>query len=286
MMFVGASRLGFGCASLGSRIGDVAGRRALAAAFDQGITWYDLAPSYGDGRAESIFGNFAKDRRDKLFICTKCGIESRSPPMVAGLLRPLVRAVLTATPRMRPLITRARLPAHRIPLTGAFVRSSLERSLRRLRTDYVDVLALHEPTPEEADNEDIIRALEDAVKTGKARAAGVAGAAQTVAHVLTNRSEGNMVFSHVQVAALDYAQIGPLLGPPNQLPWCVTHSVFTARPTLATLPNDPLDVALRENSHGVVLASMFSAKHLAENIATLAKYNTAVSRLTQIPPEL
>ena len=52
------SCLGFGCASLGSRVGAAPGLRALAAAHDAGVAWFDLAPLYGAGRAEEIAGRF------------------------------------------------------------------------------------------------------------------------------------------------------------------------------------------------------------------------------------
>ena len=52
------SRIGFGCASLGSRIGSREGINALERAYTAGVTWYDVAPSYGDGMAESIVGEF------------------------------------------------------------------------------------------------------------------------------------------------------------------------------------------------------------------------------------
>ena len=56
------SCLGFGCASLGTRVGEAAGLRALDAAYDAGVTWLDLAPLYGGGRAEEIAGRFLKGR--------------------------------------------------------------------------------------------------------------------------------------------------------------------------------------------------------------------------------
>ena len=43
------SAIGFGCASLGSRISAADGRRAIARALDLGLTWFDVAPPYGDG---------------------------------------------------------------------------------------------------------------------------------------------------------------------------------------------------------------------------------------------
>jgi aryl-alcohol dehydrogenase-like predicted oxidoreductase len=63
----------------------------------------------------------------------------------------------------------------KVPLSAELIRTSVEESLRRLRTDYVDVLALHRPTVEEVVREDIILALERVVQDGKARAISIAG---------------------------------------------------------------------------------------------------------------
>ena len=48
---IAPSRLGFGCASLGSRVAAADGLNALAAAFDAGVNWFDVAPAYGAGEA-------------------------------------------------------------------------------------------------------------------------------------------------------------------------------------------------------------------------------------------
>ena len=72
------SCLGFGCASLGSRVGEAPGLRALDAAFDAGVTWLDLAPLYGGGRAEEIAGRFLKGRRDTVQVCSKVGLAPRA----------------------------------------------------------------------------------------------------------------------------------------------------------------------------------------------------------------
>ena len=77
------SCLGFGCASLGSRVGEAPGLRALAAALDAGVTWLDLAPLYGGGRAEEIAGRFLQGRpRDAVQLCSKVGL---APPGAEGL---------------------------------------------------------------------------------------------------------------------------------------------------------------------------------------------------------
>ena len=78
------SVLGFGCASLGSRVSPRAGLAALHRAFDAGVTWFDLAPAYGAGEAETIFADFLAQRRDRVQVLTKVGL---APPARSGALR-------------------------------------------------------------------------------------------------------------------------------------------------------------------------------------------------------
>ena len=68
------SALGFGCASLGTRAGAAAGRRALEEAHAAGVTWFDLAPVYGGGAAEAIAAPFLKAHRDTVQVATKAGL--------------------------------------------------------------------------------------------------------------------------------------------------------------------------------------------------------------------
>ena len=89
------SCLGFGCASLGSRVGEAPGLRALEAAFDAGVTWLDLAPLYGAGRAEEIAGRFLKGRRDAVQVCSKVGLAPTTGGLKAALL-PAARAARLA----------------------------------------------------------------------------------------------------------------------------------------------------------------------------------------------
>ncbi len=81
---IAPSRLGFGCASLGSRVAAADGLNALAAAFDAGVNWFDVAPAYGAGEAETLLGRFLRGRRDRAFVVTKVGM---APPRRLGALR-------------------------------------------------------------------------------------------------------------------------------------------------------------------------------------------------------
>jgi aryl-alcohol dehydrogenase-like predicted oxidoreductase len=103
---------------------------------DAGGNVIDTAVNYRDGASEQIVGEILAGRRDRFVLCTKYGVSrDRADPNAAG--------------------------AHRKNL-----RLSLETSLRRLRTDYIDVLYLHlrdQLTPVE----ETMRALDDAVASGK-----------------------------------------------------------------------------------------------------------------------
>ena len=295
--FPSASRLGFGCASLGSRVGRREGLQALAAAHDRGINWLDLAPSYGDGEAEPIVAEFMHGRRGTLHIASKCGI---APPEVGALARiakPVARAVVQAVPNLRGVVARGRAGAATLPLSGTLIRDSVERSLRRLRTDHLDVIALHDPNPADVIREDVAGALSDVLKAGKARVAGVAGSIEAALAAL----RAGLPIGHVQIAdgpgqaGLD--RLRKEAGGKLANVHVVTHSLYS-RPMLtaaltatgerqrrireqldaagyggldygSAIHAAALDYALRSNPSGTVLLSMFKRAHIDANVARL-----------------
>ena len=131
---VAPSRLGFGCASLGSRVAAADGLNALAAAFDAGVNWFDVAPAYGAGEAETLLGRFLRGRRDRAFVVTKVGM---APPRRLGALRlayalgrPLAARATALRSGFRSLaVTRNR----HMPLTAALIERSIGESLQSAR---------------------------------------------------------------------------------------------------------------------------------------------------------
>jgi aryl-alcohol dehydrogenase-like predicted oxidoreductase len=120
---------------------DAVSRRALAHAFERGITFFDTSPAYGDGRSERLIGETFRDRRDKVVIATKAGYRSWA-----------------AAPDYSP----------------AAIRASVEGSLARLGTDYVDLLQLHNaPAALLRGEPAIAAALDELARAGKIRAWGV-----------------------------------------------------------------------------------------------------------------
>jgi aryl-alcohol dehydrogenase-like predicted oxidoreductase len=189
------SAIGFGCASLGSRISPPQGLRAIAQALDLGVTWFDVAPPYGDGHAEALLGQALQGRRDRVVICTKFGIEPPQLSLAARMIRPLARHVVATLPKLRQVVAGGRSTGSRTPIEPAAIEASVTRSLRLLKTDYIDVLAVHEPTPCDAKNPAMFEVLQRLRERGRVRAISVAGSPDTIeaaAQALATRSAAEL----------------------------------------------------------------------------------------------
>ena len=138
------SRLGAGLAEIGFGLTladvDVAGE-ILNAALDAGINFLDTAACYGV--SEELIGRTVAHRRDEYVLATKCG-------HVAG-------------------------DYQGEPWTAETVTHSIERSLRRLRTDYLDLVQLHSCGVDVLERGEVITALQDAQQAGKTRYIGYSG---------------------------------------------------------------------------------------------------------------
>jgi aryl-alcohol dehydrogenase-like predicted oxidoreductase len=246
------SALGFGCASLGSRVsrknGIVAIERALAA----GITWFDVAPSYGDGEAEAILSEALGGA--SVAILTKVGLHARSTRGIGKVARIIVRPVISALPALRSLIKPMRAGAiGRVALSAENIRTSVARSLERLRVDRVAVLALHDPSEEDVRSDEVLRALDDVRRQGFAARIGIAGS--YARFVAANAVDGKIDVA--QFAAADGVhRIAPLRA---RGVFTIVHSVFAGGASLSD--------CFAANPAGVVLASSFKPEHLKANVA-------------------
>jgi hypothetical protein len=281
------SALGFGCAPLGSHVSEAQGMRALHAAFDRGVTWYDVAPPYGDGEAEEILGRFLAGRRDQVVICTKFGVPRPVIPPVMRFVRPAVRLAARMLRPLRGGMEKVRRFANKDRLHPEEIESSVTDSLRRLRTDYIDVLALHEPSPRDCANEAVARELRRMVQKGYVRAVAIAGSPEAVV-------SGSRASELYRIAQLPDSPFAPALARvtaalgEDTSPFFVTHSVFSAHDLLSRLLvgdggrlgalasqlaySPPfmvsemlLDHAFAANPQGVILASMFTQAHINMN---------------------
>ena len=132
---------GLGCNNFGRRL-DLARTRAVVdAAIDAGITLLDTADVYGIGASEELLGEVLAGRRDQVVLATKFGL--RGADMGYG-------------------------PAAGARGGRAYIRRAVEASLRRLRTDYIDLYQLHTPDPQTPVAE-TLAALTELVAEGKVR---------------------------------------------------------------------------------------------------------------------
>lgn len=276
-LFPNASRLGLGCASLGSRIGHKAGERALEAAFAHGLNWFDLSPSYGDGEAEAILATFATSRRDRIHICTKVGMAPGAVHPLVRALKPLAQRVIALAPGLRSVISRGREAPHRLPIRGDVILSSIERSLRRLRTDHVDVLALHYPEPDDLAREDVLRALETATASGMAKVVGVAGAPELARTVVA----GCLRFEHIQFKAGylgdDVIDLAPVAAMARSV---AVHSLFASVPTVQARLEDDIyltRLVLKRHSYGMEIGQALRAAMLDDALARVPNAVIVVS---------
>ncbi len=168
------SRLGFGCASL-MRRSKRERMTLLDTAFDCGIRHFDVAAMYGLGQTEYELGRFAFGRRDQLTIATKFGLGV--PRWIAPLARyqDPARAALERLPNARRSVkSRSDRPAPARTYSAADAQKSLDVSLRKLDTDYVDIFFIHDPRPgDDIRVDELVDFLTSAQTAGKIRAWGV-----------------------------------------------------------------------------------------------------------------
>ncbi|MDP9038557.1 MAG: aldo/keto reductase [Acidobacteriota bacterium] len=150
----------------------------LEAAFDAGIRHFDVAPAYGFGQAEGCLGEFIATRRDQVTITTKYGIPPAKSPGLVGLARRLAKPLVHALPgvkrRLAHVAGKAFSGGEKAAFSAAEARQSLERSLRELKTERIDLWLLHEVRADDLRNADeLLHFLEDRVAEGTIGAFGV-----------------------------------------------------------------------------------------------------------------
>ena len=164
------ARIGFGCVKLGgaqTRVGDQRLVRLVREAIDLGVVFFDTADAYGSGRSEAILGSALGASRSDVVLATKGGYlfdEAR----VNGFGAWIVGPVSAAWNRLRPGGTRQYQAQDFSP---QYLRHAVDASLRRLRTDHIDIYQLH--APREMCGEATFAALEDLVRVGKIGQIGV-----------------------------------------------------------------------------------------------------------------
>jgi aryl-alcohol dehydrogenase-like predicted oxidoreductase len=163
------SVVGLGCNNFGGRTDLEGAREVIQKALDLGITLFDTADMYGNrGGSEEILGQVLGTRRKDIVLATKFGMAMDEAGTLQG-----------AAP--------------------AYIKRAVEASLKRLKTDWIDLYQLHQPDPK-TPIEATLRALDDLVREGKVRFIGCSNLAawQVVEAQWTSRTHGLAAFVSCQ----------------------------------------------------------------------------------------
>jgi L-galactose dehydrogenase len=170
------SALGFGAATLGEEYGPVdlaTGQRAVDCAIDHGVNFFDVSPYYGRTLAEERLGRYLEGQRHRVVLCTKVGRYDRDPP-------------------------------EGFDFSAARVKRSVEESLRRLRTDVIDLFLAHdiEFAPREVIEGETLPAMRRLKEAGKVRYVGITGFPLGLLRSVAEEAEVDAVLSYCHYSLL------------------------------------------------------------------------------------
>ena len=158
------SFVGLGCNNFGWRIDAEASAKIIDAAIESGITFFDTDDRYGKGQSEDFLGRALGPRRDQIILATKFGME-------------MEKGQQGASPQ--------------------YIGEAIEASLRRLRTDRIDLYQLHQPDPK-TPVADTLAALDQLVRAGKVREIGCSNFSVAQIREAADAAKGGAHFVSVQ----------------------------------------------------------------------------------------
>lgn len=280
-----SSILGFGCSGAMGRVGRAQSLRSIAAALDAGITHFDVARSYGYGEAEALLGEALGHMRHRVVIATKFGLSASSSAVAFRRLKPLARHMLGKFPAFQSALKSFLNPsvarAGRFSTTAA--QASLDQSLAALKTDYIDLLFMHDCRPTDVTDE-LLDFLAAQVAAGKIRAYGAATSVDAIELIATERSM-QLVYQfrnslmdqnarRIVSRARPFITHGPFFRADALMNLIERRPEILAplhRRTLssAEVHEIMLAYALGVEGVGPVVCSMLDDKHVAANVASM-----------------
>lgn len=176
--------IALGCMRLSELETEKAVASLIDTAMEEGINFFDHADIYGDGRCEELFGKVvSSNMREKMLIQTKCGIRK-------GIC---------------------------YDFSKEHILKSVEGSLKRLQTDYIDVLLLHRPDPL-FDFEEVAEAFSILEKGGKVKYFGVSNHNVMQMELMNQCLNGKILFNQMQYSIVHSYMIDTALTVNTSLP--------------------------------------------------------------------
>ena len=198
---IDASVIGIGTAAIRAGAADDEFVKAIRAAFDNGVTLIDTAPSYGWGRSEEVVGKAIEGRRDQVVIATKCGVWWEDE-------RGSYNGVKDGK-------------VNHVSLRPDTITIEVENSLRRLGVDTIDLLQCHKPAipPEQTPIPETMGCLMDLKDQGKIRAIGVSNV--SLEQLDAYRKAGDLASDQFRYSMISRDREADIL------PYCAEHNIAT-----------------------------------------------------------
>lgn len=168
------------------------GHEAVEAALSIGINFFDHADIYTRGKAEKVFGQIFKDRpglREEMIIQSKCGIRLIEPGDTSNTF----------------------------DISGEHILKSVDGTLSRLGTDYLDILLLHRPDPL-MDPEEIAEALHQLKQSGKVRHFGVSNMSAAQIRLLQHYCDEPFIVNQLHMSLAKISWLDAMVSV-NREPW-------------------------------------------------------------------
>jgi aryl-alcohol dehydrogenase-like predicted oxidoreductase len=247
------SRLTFGTASLHHIYNSSKRQRLLEVVADAGITHFDTAPYYGYGLAETDLGNFLKKKRHKFTLSTKIGLYPRWGASNHAISVWIRKAIGKFIPTISSPVAN---------WEAKQARASLHCSLRRLKSDYIDFLFLHEPDINQINLNEFFQWVMSEHERGTVRACGVAGLGECVIPFLENNNPLAKVVQTLD--SLDKRQADFMLNYGRNFQFTYGYLSRFRDGRLLESPKMLIQKALQRNQTGAVIISSRSPEHFME----------------------
>ncbi len=240
---VNRDRVIFGCVNLTMHENKKSALNILNEAYNEGIVHFDVARLYGGGFCEEILGEFIFDKRDKVKVTTKFGLnpEEISLPSISTNNILKIKKIIKHIPFVENIIKkklRQKSDNHFLNLySSSEAKKSIEKSLRALKTTYIDCILLHEADIYKANNLELINYLKDLKNNGIIKQAGIGSDFSAFYNKFDQINEFYQIFQ------FENSIVKPNLNNLNIKTTCFTHSIYKHLPLIKQFLAENYDIA-------------------------------------------
>jgi aryl-alcohol dehydrogenase-like predicted oxidoreductase len=313
------SVIGMGCSGIGKSLHHRNSReslRTLSQAFELGINLFDTAPNYSSGESEILIGKAFKNVRDKIIISSKAGTTSTAIGKIAKKVKPYLNPVRNFLDPLKYTLPKIYKSQRRHDFSSNFIITTVEGSLKRLQTSYIDFLLLHHPTKEILETGEFCHVLELLKSQGKIRFYGIS--CDSLEHAFLGLKLPGVSVLQIELNLIDQEPVSELLplaveknvGIIARLPlakgllsnhnsstkaerWAYDKNKFLIRSKRAeelkflniknrTLAQSALQFVIHQRGVSAALPGFSSIDHLEENLNSLSAPQLTTEELDKI----